>query len=147
MCESASRQLRGEALAQHPSHSQIAPDVQFEGRITLTQGSLTVAGVLTGQVEASSSPDGEGHVTIADSGVFDGELRARSLSVLGRSQGLLDVAGGRVALHARAVVSGRLRYGLLQVNGADLNAQLERVARRSPSSPEAPWPSATTPQG
>ena len=33
----------------------------------------------------------------------------------------------RVSLHASASVSGRIRYTHLQVNGADLNAQLERV--------------------
>jgi len=36
-------------------------------------------------------------------------------------------AGGRVSLHDTASVSGRIRYTHLQVNGADLNAQLERV--------------------
>lgn len=111
-------------LPSAPRHSQLAAGCRFEGQVTL-DGSLTVAGELQGRVR---TPGPEGHVTITETGHLQGELQARSLSVLGRAEGDLDVSGGRAALHASAVVSGRLRYGQLQVNGAELNAQVERVS-------------------
>ena len=122
-------------LPSAPRHSQLAAGWRFEGQVTL-EGSLTVAGELHGRVH---TPGSEGHVTIAETGHLQGELQARSLSVLGRAESDLDVSGGRAALHASAVVSGRLRYGQLQVNGAELNAQVERVS----AAPAAPRPSRT----
>jgi hypothetical protein len=41
---------------------------------------------------------------------------------------VLDSGEGEVALHDTASVHGLVRYGRIQVNGADLNATLERVA-------------------
>jgi cytoskeletal protein CcmA (bactofilin family) len=51
--------------------------------------------------------------------------------VMGTCNGIIDASGGSVDLHAKSVVSGHIRYGQLQVNGADLNATLERVAKVS----------------
>jgi cytoskeletal protein CcmA (bactofilin family) len=51
--------------------------------------------------------------------------------VMGTCNGTIDASGGSVDLHAKSVVSGHIRYGQLQVNGADLNATLERVAKAS----------------
>jgi hypothetical protein len=41
---------------------------------------------------------------------------------------VLDSGQGEVSLHDSASVHGLVRYGRIQVNGADLNATLERVA-------------------
>jgi cytoskeletal protein CcmA (bactofilin family) len=79
----------------------------------------------------------DGRVTITETGTLVGDVRSRHISVLGQTAGMLDAAGGKVLLHASSSVSGKIRYSHLQVNGADLNAQLERVrpdgegARRS----------------
>ena len=41
---------------------------------------------------------------------------------------------GEVSLHDTASVHGLVRYGRIQVNGADLNATLERAVARKPAS-------------
>jgi cytoskeletal protein CcmA (bactofilin family) len=105
-------------------HSTLADGLSFTGSARIS-GSLTVAGEVQGDVVLSAQD--EGHVTITETGTVVGDITARNISVLGQTEGLLDAAGGRVSLHSTASVSGRIRYTHLQVNGADLNAQLERV--------------------
>jgi cytoskeletal protein CcmA (bactofilin family) len=107
-----------------PRHSTLADGLSFTGSAQIS-GSLTVAGEVQGNVVVSAQD--EGHVTITETGTVVGDITARNISVLGQTEGLLDAAGGRVSLHSTASVSGRIRYTHLQVNGADLNAQLERV--------------------
>jgi Polymer-forming cytoskeletal len=58
-----------------------------------------------------------------------GDIFSHKVSVMGTCSGTIDASGGSVDLHAKSVVSGHIRYGQLQVNGADLNATLERVAK------------------
>lgn len=106
--------------------STLAHGLSFSGQARVS-GSMTVAGEMDGRLQALDPIAGEGHVTITETGVFSGDVLARNISVLGQTSGLLDASGGRVALHDTAVVDGRIRYTHLQVNGADLNAQLERV--------------------
>ena len=48
------------------------------------------------------------------------------------TDGILDSGEGEVALHDTASVHGLVRYGRIQVNGADLNATLERVNVKKP---------------
>lgn len=114
-------------------HSMLAQGLSFVGSARV-EGSLTVAGEVTGQLDLPAPA--HGHVTITETGVVEGDIRARNISVLGHTNGLLDAAGGKVSLHDSASVSGRIRYTHLQVNGADLNAQLERV-RPSQDEPAA----------
>jgi cytoskeletal protein CcmA (bactofilin family) len=104
--------------------STLGEGLSFVGSARI-DGSLTVSGEVQGDIELEGS--GSGHVTITQSGTVVGDIRARNISVLGQTVGTLDAAGGRVSLHDTASVSGRIRYTHLQVNGADLNAQLERV--------------------
>jgi cytoskeletal protein CcmA (bactofilin family) len=111
----------GEAAAARVS--TLGSGLSFVGNARI-DGSLTVAGEVQGNVELQG---GSGHVTITESGTVVGDIRARNISVLGQTVGTLDATGGRVSLHDTASVSGRIRYTHLQVNGADLNAQLERV--------------------
>lgn len=88
-------------------------------------GSFLLSGEFQGNVRIAEHCDGQ--VTIDETGVLVGDVRSRHIAVLGQSTGLLDAGGGDVLLHASSVVSGKIRYTHLQVNGADLNAQLERV--------------------
>jgi cytoskeletal protein CcmA (bactofilin family) len=111
-------------VALPPRVSTLGPGLSFVGSARI-DGSLTIAGEVQGNIELEGS--GSGHVTITQSGTVVGDIRARNISVLGQTVGTLDAAGGRVSLHDTASVSGRIRYTHLQVNGADLNAQLERV--------------------
>ncbi|MBI5270453.1 MAG: polymer-forming cytoskeletal protein [Burkholderiales bacterium] len=117
------------AVAPHrtPGLSTLGEGLRFVGD-ALIEGSLSVAGEVRGNLHVQPDAGGEGgHLTVAATGSVTGDVSARHISVLGRAEGLLDASGGRVSLHDTASVSGRIRYTHLQVNGADLNAQLERV--------------------
>lgn len=110
-----------DALARH---STLAHGITFTGSARIA-GSVTVAGEVQGNLLVQEAP--EGHVTITETGTVVGDITAPNISVLGQTVGVLDASGGRVTLHESSSVSGRIRYTQLQVNGADLNAQLERV--------------------
>lgn len=105
-------------------HSVLAQGMAFSGSVQLA-GSLTVGGEVQGNVRVQDDPQGQ--VTVTETGSVVGDIAAPNIAVSGRTTGLLDAAGGRVTLHETSSVSGRIRYTQLQVNGADLNAQLERV--------------------
>lgn len=105
-------------------HSTLAHGIAFTGSARIA-GSVTVAGEVQGDLLVQGTPDG--HVTITETGTVVGDITAPNISVLGQTVGVLDASGGRVTLHESSSVSGRIRYTQLQVNGADLNAQLERV--------------------
>lgn len=105
-------------------HSRIAQGLSFTGSAEI-DGSVTIAGEMQGDLRVAETTDGS--VTITETGTLVGDIRARNISVLGQTVGTLDAGGGRVSLHSSASVSGHIRYSHLQVNGADLNAQLERV--------------------
>ncbi len=119
-----------EAPAEWPTggpsgHSKIGEGLSFTGSARI-RGAVTVAGEVQGDLIVQ--PDqGEGAVTITETGTVVGDIRAQNISVLGATVGTLDAGGGKVTLHETASVSGKIRYTHLQVNGADLNAQLERV--------------------
>jgi cytoskeletal protein CcmA (bactofilin family) len=104
----------------------IEEGMTFTGNATL-QGTCTIAGQLIGnlkeQVNASSQ------IVITETGSVKGDIFSHKVSVMGNSNGTIDASGGSVDLHAKSVVTGHIRYGQLQVNGADLNATLERVAK------------------
>lgn len=100
----------------------------FRGSATIN-GTCTIAGVYEGQILESNG--GEASVVVSPTGVLTGDIRASNVSIMGRYSGTLDASGGRVELHTSSVISGHVRYGQLQVNGADLNATLERVPVRS----------------
>jgi cytoskeletal protein CcmA (bactofilin family) len=104
--------------------STLGEGLSFIGTARI-EGSVTISGEVQGNIEVLDG--GSGHVTVTRSGTVVGDIKARNISVLGQTEGLLDAGGGRVSLHDTASVSGHIRYTHLQVNGADLNAQLERV--------------------
>lgn len=124
-----------QAVVEGAAHtSTLGPGLSFVGSARI-EGSLTISGEVQGNIELLDG--GSGHVTVTQSGTVVGDIKARNISVLGQTEGLLDAAGGRVSLHDTASVSGRIRYTHLQVNGADLNAQLERVRPEGDGSSQA----------
>lgn len=96
------------------------------------------AGVkLTGDINASGLIELLGHVDgkiTADSLVIDevgsavGEIRANSVVITGRFEGIIE--GGDVRLHFGSKVSGKIFYTTLSIeNGAEVNASCSRRAR------------------
>ncbi len=131
--------------------SMIAEGVNFVGNAQLI-GLCSVGGKVEGNLVQSMGQSIT--VIVAESGYVKGDIVADNISVMGQTDGLLDAGGGSVALHDASRVSGHVRYNRLQVNGADLNATLEKAATkrdrsagtaaaRAPAGPAAqPVPSA-----
>jgi cytoskeletal protein CcmA (bactofilin family) len=105
-------------------HSQIEDGMHFVGTAVVAD-SLSVGGAFEGRIETAAGQ--QASVVVSETGRVDGDIRAHKISVLGHTNGTLDAHTGEVALHDSAVVNGAVRYGRIQVNGANLNATLERV--------------------
>jgi cytoskeletal protein CcmA (bactofilin family) len=115
----------GLADATGQRQSLIAEGVSFVGNAQLS-GVCSVGGKVEGNLVQSA-----GHsitVIVTESGYVKGDIVASNISIMGQTDGLLDATGGSVTLHEASRVSGHVRYNRLQVNGADLNATLEKVA-------------------
>jgi cytoskeletal protein CcmA (bactofilin family) len=106
--------------------SMIEEGVTFTGNATL-QGTCTIAGQVIGNLKEQDGATSQ--IVISETGSVKGDIFSHKVSVMGASNGTIDASGGSVELHAKSVVTGHIRYGQLQVNGADLNATLERVAK------------------
>jgi cytoskeletal protein CcmA (bactofilin family) len=106
----------------------IEQGITFTGNATL-QGTCTIAGQIVGNLKEQAGATSQ--IVITETGSVKGDIFSRKVSVMGTCNGTIDASGGSVDLHAKSVVSGHIRYGQLQVNGADLNATLERVAKVS----------------
>ena len=123
--------------AETPENSQtvskVAEGIRFAGNAIL-RGPCSIAGFVEGNL--TQAPDSLASVVITETGRVTGDVTAHKISVMGQTQGTLDAGQGEVTLHATARVQGLVRYRRIQVNGADLNATLERV--------NAPGNSATT---
>jgi cytoskeletal protein CcmA (bactofilin family) len=104
----------------------IEEGVTFTGNAAL-QGTCTIAGKLIGNLKEQSGATSQ--ILITETGSVKGDIYSQKVSVMGASDGTIDASGGSVELHAKSVVTGHIRYGQLQVNGADLNATLERVTK------------------
>lgn len=107
------------------ARSMVAEGMHFVGNAWL-RGPCSVAGRVEGNL---TQADGVVvSVVVTETGHVKGDITAQKISVMGRTEGVLDSGQGEVALHDTASVHGLVRYGRIQVNGADLNATLERVA-------------------
>lgn len=116
------------AADQHSDkNSMIAEGVNFVGNAQLV-GQCSVGGKVEGNLV--QSPGQSITVVVAETGHVKGDIVADNISVMGQTDGLLDAGGGSVALHDASRVSGHVRYTRLQVNGADLNATLEKAATK-----------------
>jgi cytoskeletal protein CcmA (bactofilin family) len=107
------------------ARSMLAEGMHFVGNAML-RGPLSVAGQLDGNLTQAEGV--QVAVVVAQSGRVKGDITAHKISVMGHTEGILDSGQGEVSLHDSASVQGLVRYGRIQVNGADLNATLERVA-------------------
>lgn len=105
--------------------SLLAEGMRFVGNATL-RGPFSVAGQVEGNL--TQAPDALASIVITETGHVKGDITAHRISVMGHTQGTLDAGQGEVSLHDTAHVHGAVRYGRIQVNGANLNATLERVA-------------------
>lgn len=104
--------------------SMLAEGLHFVGNALLT-GPCSIAGEVDGNL--TQAPGTSVAVIVTETGRVKGDITAHKISVMGRTEGVLDSGPGEVALHDTASVHGLVRYGRIQVNGADLNATLERV--------------------
>jgi cytoskeletal protein CcmA (bactofilin family) len=106
-------------------HSMVADGMSFVGNAWL-KGPCSVGGRFEGNLTQAEGL--QVAVVVTETGHVKGDITAQKISVMGRTEGVLDSGEGEVALHDTASVHGLVRYGRIQVNGADLNATLERVA-------------------
>jgi cytoskeletal protein CcmA (bactofilin family) len=107
------------------ARSMLAEGMHFVGNAVL-RGPFSVAGQVDGNLSQASGI--QVSVVVTESGRVKGDITAHKISVMGHTDGMLDSGQGEVSLHDTASVHGLVRYGRIQVNGADLNATLERVA-------------------
>ena len=104
--------------------SKVAEGLQFVGN-ALLRGPCSIAGYVHGNI--TQAQGAQVTVVVTPTGSVDGDITAQKISVMGQTNGMLDSGQGEVSLHDSARVQGLVRYGRIQVNGADLNATLERV--------------------
>jgi cytoskeletal protein CcmA (bactofilin family) len=107
----------------------LADGLSFVGN-ALLRGPCSVAGTVQGNL--TQAADAVASVVVDETGFVKGDITAQKISVMGRTEGVLDAGQGEVSLHDTASVIGVVRYGRIQVNGANLNATLERVVTAKP---------------
>lgn len=119
----------GEPSASITDCTTLSEGLHFTGVARLA-GPCCIGGSFEGNIEPL--PGCQVAVVITASGRLEGDVSAQKISVMGHTHGLLDAGTGEVSLHDNARVQGRVRYGRIVVNGADLNATLERVSDPMP---------------
>ena len=119
-----SPQLNVEGESGQP-RSLLADGMHFVGNAIL-RGPFSVSGQVDGNLQQAH--DTLTSVVVTETGRVKGDITAHKISVMGHTEGILDSGQGEVSLHDTADVHGLVRYGRIQVNGASLNATLERVA-------------------
>lgn len=113
-----------EGLEPGQARSMVAEGMHFVGNAEL-RGPCSVAGAVEGNLKQATGALVA--VVVTETGRVKGDITAQKISVMGHTDGVLDSGEGEVSLHDTASVHGLVRYGRIQVNGADLNATLERV--------------------
>ena len=98
----------------------ISRNASIDGDIKFT-GSLRVEGNVKGNLIAESD---EGHLTVGESGVIEGQIRVPNIIVNGTVKG--DIHSTKhVELAAKARVTGNVHYALIEiVMGAAVNGSL-----------------------
>ena len=113
-----------EGLEPGQARSMVAEGMHFVGNAEL-RGPCSVAGEVDGNLTQAAGALVA--VVVTETGRVKGDITAQKISVMGHTDGVLDSGEGEVSLHDTASVHGLVRYGRIQVNGADLNATLERA--------------------
>ncbi len=111
------------------ARSMVAEGMRFVGNAEL-RGPFSIGGHVEGNIK--QAPNAQVAVVVTETGRVKGDITAHKISVMGHTDGILDSGQGEVSLHDTASVHGLVRYGRIQVNGADLNATLERAAPTPP---------------
>ena len=114
-----------ESVVDSSAHSMVADGLHFVGNAVL-RGPCSIAGQVVGNI--TPAPQALVSVVVTETGRIKGDVTAHKISVMGHTEGVLDSGQGDVVLFETASVHGLVRYGRIQVNGADLNATLERVS-------------------
>jgi cytoskeletal protein CcmA (bactofilin family) len=109
--------------------SLLAEGMQFVGNASL-RGPFSVSGLVEGNL--TQAQNALASIVVTETGSVKGDITAHRISIMGHTEGILDAGQGEVSLHDTADVHGLVRYGRIQVNGANLNATLERVAPVKP---------------
>ncbi len=125
MLQSAEGGTPIDATEANNARSMLAEGIHFVGN-ALLRGPCSVAGHFDGNLTQTEGI--QVSVIVTETGRVKGDITAHKISVMGHTDGVLDSGQGEVSLHDSASVHGLVRYGRIQVNGADLNATLERVA-------------------
>lgn len=119
------------AVAPGQVDTLIGPQVVIRGDFHFS-GGLYIEGRIVGKVIAGNGEAAT--VTIAETGVIEGELRAPTVVINGQLVG--DAYGERVELHAQARVTGNVHYKVVEmVAGSTLTGRLihnESVAAALP---------------
>jgi len=116
------------------ARSLVAEGMRFVGNAEL-RGPCSIGGHIEGNIK--QAPNVQVAVVVTESGRVKGDITAHKISVMGHTDGILDSGQGEVSLHDTASVHGLVRYGRIQVNGADLNATLERATTSSSQNRQA----------
>jgi cytoskeletal protein CcmA (bactofilin family) len=106
--------------------SFIGENVCFAGNAAL-EDSCLVLGEVAGDLISNPDRVKDVSISVEVGGIVVGTVCAGEVIIAGQIDGLIDAPGGSVDLKDTANVSGKVRYGKLQVSGAELNAKLERV--------------------
>jgi cytoskeletal protein CcmA (bactofilin family) len=106
----------------YADHTLIAPSAEIKGDIAFS-GGLHVLGTVEGNISVAN---GDGRLTIGESGCVKGEIRVNKVVVNGRVEG--DVhATEHLELAEKAVVEGNVYYTLIEmIMGARVNGKLVR---------------------
>lgn len=104
--------------------SLLGEGMYFVGNATV-RGPFSVSGRVEGNLRQAH--DALASIVVTETGSVTGDITAHRISVMGHTNGILDAGQGEVSLHDTADVHGVVRYGRIQVNGANLNATLERA--------------------
>jgi cytoskeletal protein CcmA (bactofilin family) len=110
--------------------SLLGEGMHFVGNAML-RGPFSVAGQVEGNL--TQAQGALASIVVTETGCVKGDITAHRISVMGHTEGILDAGQGEVSLHDTADVHGVVRYGRIQVNGANLNATLERAVPPRPA--------------
>lgn len=107
----------------HSSDNQemtlISAGTEIKGNISFT-GALLIEGKVRGNLYAE-----DGHLTLADSGMVEGDIKAPSMVINGMVRGNV-FATERLELSARAEIHGNVYYNVIEmVKGSQVNGSLE----------------------
>ncbi|QNP41594.1 bactofilin family protein [Lysobacter solisilvae (ex Woo and Kim 2020)] len=120
------------AIAPGQVDTLIGPQVVIRGDFHFV-GGLYVEGRIIGKVIASNGEAAQ--VTIAETGVIEGEVRAPNVVINGQLVG--DAYGEQVEMHPKARVNGNVHYQVIEmIAGSTLTGRLVHAETVAASAPD-----------